>query len=98
VVRLRKAGHKVSALYPKMLWPLPQKQIEAFAASVKKVVVPEANFQGQFADLIKMRSNVEPIKFNAYRGEPLIPREIEQMALEILKEPADAPVRRMSIH
>ncbi|MBI5137207.1 MAG: 2-oxoacid:acceptor oxidoreductase subunit alpha [Nitrospirae bacterium] len=85
VARLRAQGHKVSALYPKMLWPLPKKQIEAFAASVRRVVVPEANFQGQFADLIKMRSNVTPIKFNAYRGEPLIPREIENMALELLK-------------
>jgi len=92
VARLRAQGHKVSALYPKMLWPLPQKQIEAFAASVKKVVVPEANYQGQFADLIKMRSSVVPIKFNAYRGEPLIPREIESMALELLQS-NEAPAR-----
>ena len=96
VARLRAAGHKVSALYPKMLWPMPQKQIEAFARSVKTVVVPEANFQGQFADLIKMRTNVTPIKFNVYRGEPLIPREIESMALELLKE--DKPKARMAIH
>lgn len=96
ISRLRAQGHKVSALYPKMLWPMPQKQIEAFARSVKKVVVPEANYQGQFADLIKMRTNVVPIKFNAYRGEPLIPKEIENMALALLKE--DAPKARIAIH
>jgi len=98
VVRMRKAGHKVSALYPKMLWPMPQKQIEAFAASVGKVVVAEANFQGQLADLIKMRTSVVPIKFNSYRGEPMIPREIESMALDLLKQPEDATVERISIH
>ncbi|MFQ5508760.1 MAG: 2-oxoacid:acceptor oxidoreductase subunit alpha [Leptospirillia bacterium] len=96
VSRLRAAGHKVSALYPKMLWPMPQKQIEAFAASVGKVVVAEANYQGQFADLIKMRTSVVPIKFNSYRGEPMIPKEIENMALELLK--TDQPKARMSIH
>jgi len=99
VARLRAQGHKVSALYPKMLWPIPQKQIEAFAKSVKKVVVPEANFQGQFADLIKMRTNVVPIKFNAYRGEPLIPKEIENMALNLLQQAAGAaPKARLAIH
>ncbi len=97
VARLRAAGHKVSALYPKMLWPMPQKQIEAFAASVGKVVVAEANYQGQFADLIKMRTSVEPIKFNSYRGEPMIPREIESMALDLLKAPESAP-ERIAIH
>jgi len=99
VARLRAQGHKVSALYPKMLWPMPKKQIEAFAGSVKKVVVPEANFQGQFADLIKMRTNVVPIKFNAYRGEPLIPKEIENMALDLLGQTAGAaPKARLAIH
>jgi 2-oxoglutarate ferredoxin oxidoreductase subunit alpha len=99
VARLRAQGYKVSALYPKMLWPMPKKQIEAFARSVKKVVVPEANFQGQFADLIKMRTDVVPIKFNVYRGEPLIPREIESMALELLQESEGAkPKARMAIH
>ncbi len=98
VARLRAAGHKVSALYPKMLWPMPKKQIEAFAASVGKVVVAEANYQGQFADLIKMRTSVEPIKFNSYRGEPLIPREIESMALDLLKLPENAPKERIAIH
>jgi 2-oxoglutarate ferredoxin oxidoreductase subunit alpha len=99
VARLRAQGHKVSALYPKMLWPMPKKQIEAFAKSVKKVVVPEANFQGQFADLIKMRTDVTPIKFNAYRGEPLIPKEIENMALDLLQKTADEkPMARVAIH
>ncbi len=98
VARLRAQGHKVSVLYPKMLWPMPKKQIEAFAASVKTVVVPEANYQGQFADLIKMRTNVVPIKFNAYRGEPLIPRDIESMALELLQTAQDAMPERLAIH
>lgn len=83
VLRLKAKGLKVAALYPKMLWPLPVKAIESFAASVNKVLVPEANYQGQLADLIRSRTTVVPVKYNVYRGEPFIPAEIEKKVEEI---------------
>jgi len=78
VQHLRAKGLKVAALYPKMLWPLPVKAIESFALTVNKVLVPEANYQGQLADIIRAKTSVKPIKYNVYRGEPFIPMEIEE--------------------
>ncbi|MBI4715535.1 MAG: 2-oxoacid:acceptor oxidoreductase subunit alpha [Nitrospirae bacterium] len=86
VKRLRAKGLKVSALYPKMLWPLPVKAIEAFAATVKKVLVPEANYQGQLAEIIRAKTSVRPIKYNVFRGEPFIPKEIEEKVEEIYEK------------
>lgn len=84
VDRLRKEGLKVTAIYPKLLWPMPVKSFEAYASKCKKILVPEANYQGQLADLIKMKTNIVPIKQNVYRGEPFIPQEIYDEAKRIL--------------
>ncbi|MBI5192398.1 MAG: 2-oxoacid:acceptor oxidoreductase subunit alpha [Nitrospirae bacterium] len=83
VQRLRAKGLKVAALYPKMLWPLPVKAIESFSASVNKVLVPEANYQGQLAELISAKTSVKPVKFNVFRGEPFIPAEIVKKVEEL---------------
>ena len=91
VSRLRKRGHKVAALYPKILWPVPVKQIEAFAASVKTVLLPEANVQGQFAELIRSKTSVVPVKQTLYRGEPFIPKEIEAKVEELINANAAVP-------
>lgn len=91
VVRLRKKGHKVAALYPKILWPVPARQIEAFAASVKTVLVPEANVQGQFAELIRSKTSVVPVKQTLYRGEPFLPKEIEAKVEELINANAAVP-------
>lgn len=86
VKSLRGKGLKVAALYPKILFPLPVKAIGSFASTVKKVLVPEANYQGQFAELIRSKTDVKPIKFNIYRGEPFIPREISEKVEEVYKQ------------
>ena len=39
--RPRAAGHKVKGFYPKLLWPMPVVQYEAFAATCGKVCVVE---------------------------------------------------------
>ena len=86
VERLLAKGFKVSMLFPKMVWPLPVKAITNYIKSVKKVLIPEANFQGQFAQIIKSHidfGKTELIKHNIYRGEPFIPLEIEEKIKEI---------------
>ncbi|MBU2591120.1 MAG: 2-oxoacid:acceptor oxidoreductase subunit alpha [Nitrospinota bacterium] len=85
VERLRAKGVKVSALYPKLIYPLPVKAIEKFAKGLKKVLVPEVNYQGQFADLIASKTSVKPIKQNIYSGLPFNPEEIEKKVEEILQ-------------
>ncbi|OIO57811.1 MAG: 2-oxoacid:acceptor oxidoreductase subunit alpha [Alphaproteobacteria bacterium CG_4_10_14_0_2_um_filter_63_37] len=84
VLRLRAKGKKVSLLCPKLLWPVNVEVIEAFANSVGKVVIPEANVQGQYASLLKMQTSIKPVQINIYRGEPFIPAEIESAIEELL--------------
>lgn len=78
-------GLEVAAIYPKLLWPLPEKQIKAFFDSCDTVLIPEANYQGQFAEMIKQHLPIHDklVKQNVYRGEPFIPKEIEDKIREL---------------
>ena len=51
----RRKGLKVAALAPRMVWPLPDHQIKPFLDSKRVVIVPETNYSGQFAHLIRAR-------------------------------------------
>jgi 2-oxoglutarate ferredoxin oxidoreductase subunit alpha len=84
VKRLRAKGVKVAAMYPKLVWPIPAKQINEFGKSCKKVMVPEVNFQGQFAELIKSKTDVDPIKYNIYGGAPFTPAEMCAKVEEVI--------------
>jgi 2-oxoglutarate ferredoxin oxidoreductase subunit alpha len=69
--RLAARGIKAHALAPRMLWPLPTHQIEPFLRGKRRVIVPEVNFTGQFAQLLKTRyQNVDFIRLNVYGGQP----------------------------
>ncbi|MCC6175019.1 MAG: 2-oxoacid:acceptor oxidoreductase subunit alpha [Chloroflexi bacterium] len=50
-----KKGLKVAALAPRMIWPLPDDQIEPFITSKRVVLVPEMNYTGQLAQLMRAR-------------------------------------------
>jgi 2-oxoglutarate ferredoxin oxidoreductase subunit alpha len=76
VQRFRQIGSDVAALYPKLLWPLPVKALETFAASVKKVVVVEANKQGQLAGMIRAYTRIETHQIQTYSGVPISPWDI----------------------
>jgi 2-oxoglutarate ferredoxin oxidoreductase subunit alpha len=90
VQRLRKKGYKVAALYPKLLYPVPAKAIEKVASMSDITLVPEANYTGQFARFIRMYTNVKPVQFNIYRGEPFIPAEIEAKIEELVGNKVNA--------
>lgn len=64
-------GRDVAALYPKRLWPLPVKTLKAFAASVKKLVVVEANKQGQFGHMIRAGTGLRCDSIKTYTGSPI---------------------------
>lgn len=74
--RFRQIGLPAAALYPKLLWPLPVKALEAFAASVGKVMVVEANRQGQLAALIRAQTKIRPGLIHLCTGVPISPWEI----------------------
>jgi len=77
-------GLKVAALYPKLLFPLPEKAITNFAKSVKKVLIPEINYQGQFAEFVRSKTGVESIQYNVCGGLPFPPRDIYAKMKEVM--------------
>ncbi|OGR95119.1 MAG: hypothetical protein A2902_07020 [Elusimicrobia bacterium RIFCSPLOWO2_01_FULL_64_13] len=76
---IRKAnqlGYEVAALQVKMLHPLPDEEIRHFLGSVEHVIVPEINFTGQFAHMLRARYMVPVISLNKCAGVPFTPEEI----------------------
>ena len=56
---------------PRMVWPLPTHQIDPFLKDKRVVLVPEVNYTGQFAQLLKTHyQNVEFTRLNVYGGQP----------------------------
>jgi 2-oxoglutarate ferredoxin oxidoreductase subunit alpha len=64
-------GIAAHALAPRMLWPLPTHQIDPFLNHKRMVIVPEVNYTGQFAQLLKTHyQHVEFTRLNVYGGQP----------------------------
>jgi len=69
--RLKADGIKAHALAPRLVWPLPTHQIDPFLKGKKVVYVPEVNYTGQFAQLLKTQyQDVEFTRINVYGGQP----------------------------
>ena len=63
-------------MHPRVLNPLPEERLREFVGSVKHVLVPEVNYQGQFAHHLAASLGVRPIRFNKIGGLPITPGEI----------------------
>lgn len=71
VERLRAQGHKISAIAPRMVWPLPDPQIGPWIAARKRIIVAECNYSGHYMNLLAARYGKE--KFSGvrnYNGQP----------------------------
>ena len=69
--RLQAEGIAAHALAPRLLWPLPTAQIDPFLKNKRMIIVPEVNYTGQFAQLLKTHyQNVEFTRLNVYGGQP----------------------------
>lgn len=67
----REKGIAVEALAPRMLWPIPDRQVGEFVRSKKVLIVPEVNYSGQFADLLAARYKRDVVKLSSYGGTPI---------------------------
>lgn len=74
--RLSSEGHAVRVLHLRMLSPLPVEEIEAFAATVQRVVVCELNFSGQLHRMVRAETDVRPGLVRKYDGVPFTPHEV----------------------
>ncbi len=59
VDRLVEQGLSVGAFYPRVLGPFPADRLEAFVARAARVIVPEVNYTGQLARLIRAETGIE---------------------------------------
>lgn len=83
VEQAREMGISVEAIAPKMLWPLPDHQLAEFVRSKRVVIVPEANYTGQFADLLAARYHRDFVKLGRYGGVPFKVAEILRAIEEV---------------
>jgi 2-oxoglutarate ferredoxin oxidoreductase subunit alpha len=61
-------GMKVAAMAPRMVWPLVDDQLLPFIESKRVVLVPEMNYSGQFAQLLRARYLREVVSVTDYSG------------------------------
>lgn len=59
VDRLRDQGLSVGAFYPRVIGPFPADAVINFTSMAKRVIVPEVNFTGQLARLIRSETGIE---------------------------------------
>ncbi len=84
VERMRAEGVKVKGFYPKLMWPMPVDQYEAFGATCKKILVPEVNYQGQLAHFIRAETSLKPISYPICGGLPFTPADIVKKSKEVI--------------
>jgi 2-oxoglutarate ferredoxin oxidoreductase subunit alpha len=81
-------GIPVAVFYPKALFPLPDVRLKAFLEKRQAVIVPEMNFSGQFAGMLRARAQSygieRPIvKLNQYSGVPLATRQVVEQIVAV---------------
>ena len=69
-------GYSVGALHPKILYPQPLAKLTEFIEGTKAVIIPEVNFTGQFATLLRKRFAYDFVQLNKCIGLPFTPKEI----------------------
>jgi 2-oxoglutarate ferredoxin oxidoreductase subunit alpha len=83
------SGLKVGAIHPKILWPFPAEAINRYLENgTRRVIVPELNFSGQFAALLKQhirRQDIEVVSMCKGGGIPWRPSEILAEARQAVK-------------
>ncbi len=91
--RLRAEGHKIEAIYPHTLLPMPDAAMRDFLRTKKRILVPELNYSGQFGRMIEHRyyrelmaqqAKIYPLRKD--QGIPFKIREIYDAALQMIQE------------
>ena len=72
----RDEGIRCAAMKVVMLSPLPEKPIKRFLKDCKEVIVPELNYEGQFANLVSGALGRNVIRLNRVTGKPMAVSEI----------------------
>ena len=76
--RARAEGFKVAHLHVRLINPLPVDQINEFASRCKRLLIPELNFTGQFANWLRVNTDLKFETYHKDEGVPFIPNELYQ--------------------
>lgn len=79
------AGEGISAagFSSMMLSPFPEKKLAAFAGRCKKILIPELNYRGQFADFITTIVKRPVERLNFITGRPMAAEDIVKKLKEV---------------
>jgi len=84
-------GLEVAALHVRMLFPIPV-EVGDFIASVETVLMPELNYSGQFAQMVRAKYLAPVVQLNKYDGLPFRASEILSKIKELAAGPRPAAV------
>lgn len=76
VIRALNDGASVKAIFPKMLWPMPDVAMRRHLQGVKRVICCELNDTGQYASIIRSRYGANVHAVLKDHGVPFAPGEI----------------------
>jgi 2-oxoglutarate ferredoxin oxidoreductase subunit alpha len=79
-------GVKTKLIKSIMIHPQHEDSFRKFFASCKKIIVPEMNYQGQYAALLKSRYGIKPIEIHIPAVNPVSPLKIAQKIMETSSE------------
>lgn len=84
IIMAREQGVKIHSIRPKVIWPFPDKEVAAMSEGVDTIIVPEMNF-GQMAHEVEWaaRGRSEVVKVNRIDGEPINPKEILDVIMDL---------------
>ncbi len=81
-----KQGKSVAMLKVIVINPLREKEIQAFFDDCEKVLVPELNYEGQFANWLSMHFQKKLYRYNKVAARPITHDEIEEEINRLLEE------------
>ncbi len=86
VARAEALGLSVAGLYPAALNPLPDDEILSFVKPLRAIIIIEANYTGQFADLLRAKLGIEGVRLNRFDGLPFTADEVFHKVEEVAQD------------
>jgi len=81
-------GISVAVLHISMLYPLNREIVRKFITSMKRVLLPELNYTGQLAHLVRGETGLDVVSYAKVTGVPFKVREILEAIRDLAKEAA----------
>ncbi|MBJ7348905.1 MAG: 2-oxoglutarate ferredoxin oxidoreductase subunit alpha, partial [Thermoleophilaceae bacterium] len=79
---LTEQGITAATFYPRFIVPLPVERLKAWAAGMGTIIVPEVNFTGQFARVVRADCELPLISYTQITGLPFTAQQIADFVIE----------------